>query len=141
MTRKQIMTLAWTLKKLDSRNLFSECLRLAWQVSRESDLSAQLEMLGFNRWQKNGMDRMYINCESLGVDITYYNSGNICSAYLDGESISNSEAREYKFQKVYYDMEDGRVYRNKHSYQGREMGNRARLLVSAVLGDIVLFNI
>ena len=64
---------------------------------------------GFNRWTKklsNGkvMDRLYINPEYLGLELTRYKSGNISSAKFNGESISNSEARRIEGTKCYVDV-------------------------------------
>lgn len=55
--------------------------------------------MGASRWTKYGRDRLYLrNCyqELLKMKISYYNSGNISSASLDGEGISNSEANRIK---------------------------------------------
>lgn len=64
---------------------------------------------GFNRWTKklaNGkvMDRLYINPEYLGLELTRYKSGNISSAKFNGETISNSEARRIEGTKCYVDI-------------------------------------
>lgn len=63
-----------------------------------------LEKLGFKRWTKNGMDRMYINASALGLTCTYYKTGNISSATFDGKSISNSEGYRMKSAKTYIDL-------------------------------------
>lgn len=63
-----------------------------------------LEALGFKRWTKAGMDRMYINASDLGLVCTYYKTGNISSATFDGESISNSYGRDLKAAKTYIDL-------------------------------------
>lgn len=64
---------------------------------------------GFNRWTKklpNGkvMDRLYIDPEYLGLELTRYKSGNISSAKFNGETISNSEARRIEGTKCYVDV-------------------------------------
>lgn len=64
---------------------------------------------GFNRWTKkspNGkvMDRLYIDPEYLGLELTRYKSGNISSATFNGETISNSEARRIEGTKCYVDI-------------------------------------
>lgn len=64
----------------------------------------ELTAMGFNRWQKNGMDRMYINASALGLNCSYYKTGNISSATLNGTDISNCEARRLKAAKTYIDM-------------------------------------
>lgn len=53
-----------------------------------------LERIGGNRWQKNEMDRVYINdlAKWYGLEVQRYGTGNICGASLDGAHISNAEA-------------------------------------------------
>jgi hypothetical protein len=55
----------------------------------------QLLRAGGKQWQKNGMDRVYVNDLSTwyGLDVSRYGSGNISSATLRGESCSNAEAK------------------------------------------------
>ena len=85
------------------------------------DRIEELEGLGFSRWQKNGMDRMYINASTLGLECTYYKtSGNISGAWFKGNDISNSEARKLKASKTYIDL-------NKKSL----VSDSARLLAAA----------
>lgn len=73
----------------------------------------QLESIGGKHWEKPGYDRVYFNGleDRLGLECTYYNTGNISTAKLDGERISNSEARRIKAMcyqgKVWYDMMTG----------------------------------
>lgn len=65
-----------------------------------------LEKMGFKRWQKGAMDRMYINASALGLVCTYYKTGNISSATFDGEGISNSEGYRMKSAKTYIDLKN-----------------------------------
>ena len=69
----------------------------------------ELTELGFKRWQKNGMDRMYINASTLGLSCTYYKTGNISGADFCGKLISNSEAYRMKGAKTYIDLKLGRL--------------------------------
>lgn len=71
---------------------------------------AALENKGFNRWTKGTMDRLYIYATKLGLELTYYKTGNIRSAYLNGESISNSRGYNYKSAKTYIDIATGKVF-------------------------------
>ncbi|MFD0405636.1 hypothetical protein [Kitasatospora sp. NPDC127116] len=70
--------------------------------------------LGGRRWQKNGMDRIYINDWSAfaGLDVAYYGTGNISSASWHGERISNSQARLIlgSLTKVWFDVADGKLH-------------------------------
>src|SRR5690606_40070996 len=57
-----------------------------------------LVAIGGNRWTKGNYDRVYFNgwAKFIGLEIERYKSGNIYSASLNGEPISNSEARDRK---------------------------------------------
>ena len=68
------------------------------------DRIEELEGKGFKRWQKNGMDRMYINAGALGLSCTYYKTGNISGAVFNGREISNSQARGMKAARTYIDL-------------------------------------
>lgn len=67
-------------------------------MMNEKKINTLLAM-GASRWSKYGRDRLYLrNCykDLLKMKISYYNSGNISSASINGESISNSEANRIK---------------------------------------------
>ncbi|WP_371099896.1 hypothetical protein [Streptomyces sp. PU_AKi4] len=70
--------------------------------------------IGGRRWQKNGMDRVYLNdFETVpGLELDHYKSGSISYATLDGEKVSNAEGGRLAtaVDKVYYDATDGKVY-------------------------------
>lgn len=72
--------------------------------------------IGGRRWQKNGMDRVYLNediwADMASVDVDRYNSGSICGATLDGHAIANSRAGRLlaAVDKVYFDAADGRLH-------------------------------
>jgi hypothetical protein len=76
---------------------------------------ARLEEKGFKRWTKGNMDRLYINASMLGLNCEYYNTGNIRSAWFNGASISNCEARRMKAAKTYIDIKAGTVYGDNNS--------------------------
>jgi hypothetical protein len=69
----------------------------------------ELTKMGFNRWTKNGMDRMYINASVLGLICTYRKSGSISCAEFRGEGISNSEGYRLKAAKTYIDLNQNRI--------------------------------
>lgn len=81
-------------------------LRQAWAEYRIIQLG--------NRWQKGNMDRVYFNdlAAWYGLELDHYKTGNICSAKLNGERISNNSA--YKLigricnGKVWFDLRTGR---------------------------------
>ena len=74
----------------------------------------QLEDMGANRWTKGEHDRLYLGNaipKMIGLEVRRYNSGNISSATLEGESISNSRARGIlsAFDSAYIDLKDGGI--------------------------------
>ncbi len=75
----------------------------------------KLKLLG-SEWQKNGYHRIYFNelTELFGLSCRYYNTGNISSATLDGERITNCRAAEIASalanSKLWFDMEDQKFH-------------------------------
>jgi len=92
----------------------------------DTQISA-LESKGFSRWQKGNMDRLYINSTRIGLSCEYYKTGNIRSAELNGESISNCRARAIKDSKNYIDVADGSIH-TEHS--------EIRANIQAILDEI-----
>lgn len=66
-----------------------------------------------NEWQKGDHHRIYFNFEysDLGLDISYYKSGNVSYAKYDGEKISNSQARRMMSWtgKIFYDVNEDKM--------------------------------
>lgn len=70
---------------------------------------AKLEAAGGKRWQKYGKDRIYINTTELGLEVSYYKTGNVSSASWQGEGISNADGRRLLASKVYVDVATGEL--------------------------------
>lgn len=70
----------------------------------------KLEAAGAKRWSKYGKDRLYIDAKVLGLELTYYKTGNVSSAKWQGESISNADGRRLNNTKVYVDVADGSLH-------------------------------
>lgn len=66
-----------------------------------------------NEWEDFGKHRIYFNdLESrLGLDVSYYKSGNVSGATQNGERISNSEAKRILGRlagaKIFFDLKSG----------------------------------
>lgn len=73
----------------------------------EKSTAEKLEELGIDVWECGDMKRYYINDENLeavfGLEIDRYKSGNIFSARLNGEGISNNCAAKLIGMKIYFD--------------------------------------
>jgi len=70
--------------------------------------------IGGNRWQRNDMDRVYLNdwADLAGLHISRYGTGNISSAAWQGDRISNSQASKLlsSIDKVWFDSSDGQLH-------------------------------
>lgn len=68
------------------------------KITRENimDHVAEIEALGFKRWTKGDMDRLYISAEALGLDTERQT--------FKGERISGSLCREMANGKTYIDL-------------------------------------
>ena len=118
MNRTEIMRRAWEIKREDSRNIFGLCLKMAWAEAKEEGNMRSiedLESLGFKRWTKGDKDRMYIDARCLGLEVGYYNTGNVRWAEFEGSSISNAEARRLLGAKTYIDLKTNKIY-SSHSW-------------------------
>ena len=126
---KNIMKRAWEIakeavKKFGGkvRQYFAEALRMAWEeaknvVKKIVDRIEELEALGFKRWQKGNMDRLYINASMLGLNYGRYNTGNIKWAEFQGNSISNCQARRMLSAKTYIDVKTEKVYSDSYTLE------------------------
>ena len=94
-----------------------EIMSNAWKIAREGQTWAQaknsidievLEKKGFRRWTKGNKDRLYFNVEKSGyLDVDYYKTGSVRSAYLNGERISNAEAYRLMSVKCFINLKHG----------------------------------
>jgi len=83
--------------------------------------------IGGRRWQKNGMDRVYINdwAAFAGLETSHYKTGNVSGASFQGRGIANGRVAGIlsAIDKVWYDAADGnlhaRFYDSARSYEIR----------------------
>lgn len=90
---------------------FSACLKDAWRAAKEvitmtkEDKIEKFVEAGAKRWEKNGMDRLYINPRALGFHWDCYKSGNIRYASdPNGDKISNSQMYRILDGKIWLDI-------------------------------------
>jgi hypothetical protein len=93
--------------------------------------------IGGNRWQKNGMDRVYLNnwAEFAGIETTHYNTGNISSASYQGEGVSNSQAYKLlgSIDKVWFDAADGKLHA-RYGWTESRVATREQVWAAVVAG-------
>lgn len=96
----------------------------------------QILALGGREWTgRNGQHRIYLNnwYELAGLEISWYGSGNIRSAKLDDELISNRKAGMLMTAKVWYDVKTGEL---RHTI--RQVAENARIEYAA---DVLIDNL
>jgi phosphopantetheinyl transferase (holo-ACP synthase) len=116
MTNSEIFKAAHTLAKEtlkivgDYRIAFQFALKEIYMNVKNEVVSIKdkLTSLGLKVWEKSDMERIYINHEQLkavfGLDISFYKSGSIKKAVLNGEKLSNRQAGLLFKQNVYFDI-------------------------------------
>lgn len=81
----------------------------------------QLQKMGATRWTKGDYDRLYLNAAAaklIGLEISYYNTGNISYATLDGEKISNRRANELNdVTSIYININTGKMAGRVNDHQ------------------------
>ena len=74
--------------------------------------------IGGRRWQKNGMDRVYINdwAAFAGLETSHYKTGNVCGASFKGRGIANGRVAGIvsAIDKVWFDAADGQLHARYH---------------------------
>lgn len=81
------------------------------------NIEKSLTEIGCTVWEKYGRKRIYVNSDDqiekvFGLSVGRYNSGMISSAFLNGEKISNSQARRLLTVKPYFDCLSGKWVSN-----------------------------
>lgn len=93
--------------------------------------------IGGRHWQKNGMDRVYLNDwpEFAGIKTSRYNTGNIASASYQGEGISNSQGYKIlgSIDKVWFDASDGKLH-CRYGYDESRVATREEVWAAVVKG-------
>lgn len=106
MNKSTLFTTAWNISRNAAekfggpvKSYFAESLKLAWHKPAAITVEA-LVNVGGSEWKKNDMHRVYFNVKELlkfaGLETTHYKTGNVSSAKLHGEHISNGKATEMR---------------------------------------------
>ena len=120
MNKSQLFSNAWNIARKAAvefggsvKSYFAEALKMAYRAGKKISAEA-LEALGGKRWTKNAMDRVYfngeVNAKMIGFSYSSYKTGNVSSASLRGESISNNRASSIRTSifccKCWFDLND-----------------------------------
>ena len=127
MNRTDIMNRAYEIKRQaakkyncqESEIIFDLCLKLAWEEKKTKiNIDDRLISVGGKLWERGSMKRIYFNSLYDFAEFSYntYGTGNISSATISGDSISNNMARKIATKldvsKVFYDCNENCFFSN-----------------------------
>lgn len=111
--------------------------RLARKAKQAVLTPEALTAIGGNRWQRNGMDRIYFNnwAQFAGLELSYFGTGNISGATWKGELISNSQGYKLatSIDKLWFDVTDGLFHARYGFGESREATPR-EVFLAAIAG-------
>lgn len=96
---------------------------------------AQMFAIGGRPWCRGDQDRVYLNVDTwapmINLVLSWYKSGNVQSATLNGEKISNRRGSELAAGKVFWENGAIHVQGALRSYEGRIIRGIRRLVDAA----------
>lgn len=96
----------------------------------------RLDDMGFRRWTKGDMDRLYIDTTKLGLECDFKRDHEPCLGDWQGKRVSNADCRRIYFSKVWVDVEDGSLHVTsdfRPSIGDESVEDAARRLVLSVI--------
>ena len=114
---------------------FTTAQEIKLEMATNGSFEGKLIALGGNEWKAYGKHRIYfdteIQCELLGLEIQRYKTGNISSATLNGEDISNTRAAKIigSLDKFWYDIKTGHFGWSR--YMSDSLANNLREILEA----------
>lgn len=80
-------------------------------ITINAETIAKLEAAGFNRWTKGNMDRLYVNADTLGLEVQVSKAGKAKSEGIwNGAEVYKQEADEILHSKVWIDVATGELH-------------------------------
>lgn len=97
----------WKAMKEEMKKALADALEvLPGTAVKSAEALQDLKAYG-KVWVGGKHKRLYLNAKALGLKCDYYHSGNISRAWVNGEDISNCEARRILSAGAYIDMVSG----------------------------------
>ena len=97
----------WAVIKTETKAALEEALKvLPGTAVKSAEALQDLKQYG-KIWIGGSHKRLYLNAKALGLKLDYYHTGNISRAWVNGEDISNCEARRILGAGAYIDLVSG----------------------------------
>ena len=107
------------IRGIGARFVSKKVIKMEQQITVE-----KLVEVGGSEWQKGNNHRVYFNDlhKWYGLETSHYKTGNISSATLDGEPISNSKAaqimKRFGYTKIDFDVATGKFISQRSNSWG-----------------------
>ena len=97
----------WAVIKTETKAALEEALKvLPGTAVKSAEALQDLKQYG-KIWIGGSHKRLYLNAKALGLKLDYYHTGNISRAWVNGDDISNCEARRILGAGAYIDLVSG----------------------------------
>ena len=97
----------WKAMKEEMKKALADALEVL-TGTKVKDAEALQDLKAYGKvWVVRKLKRLYLNAKALGLKLDYYHTGNISRAWVNGEDISNCEARRILGAGAYIDMVSG----------------------------------
>ena len=97
----------WKAMKEEMKKALADALEvLPGTAVKSAEALQDLKQYG-KIWIGGSHKRLYLNAKALGLKCDYYHTGNISRAWVNGEDISNCEARRILGAGAYIDLVSG----------------------------------
>ena len=120
----------WKAMKEEMKKALAEALEVLPGTKVKSAEALQ-DLKAYGKvWVGGKHKRLYLNAKALGLKCDYYHSGNISRAWVNGEDISNCEARRILGAGAYIDLVSGEVIDDRRHTFRDNFGDKINALIA-----------
>ena len=120
----------WKAMKEEIKKALADALEVL-PGTKVKDAEALQDLKAYGKvWVGGKHKRLYLNAKALGLKCDYYHSGNISRAWVNGEDISNCEARRILGAGAYIDMVSGEFIDDRRHTFRDNFGDKINALIA-----------
>ena len=120
----------WKAMKEEMKKALAEALEIL-PGTKVKDAEALQDLKAYGKvWVGGKHKRLYLNAKALGLKCDYYHSGNISHAWVNGEDISNCEARRILGAGAYIDLVSGGFIDDRRHTFRDNFGDKINALIA-----------
>ena len=120
----------WKAMKEEMKKALAEALEILPGTKVKSAEALQ-DLKAYGKvWVGGKHKRLYLNAKDLGLKCDYYHAGNISRAWVNGEDISNCEARRILNAGAYIDLVSGEFIDDRRHTFRDNFGDKINALIA-----------